>query len=191
MSKRKREKHSYHTKWTPFQRCDYWSDPTGARTMIPDSTVVLRNNIYTVHIEGCDVPPPMGPVAWLSIKRNDRDTIHDWRELQRIKNLVLGEEVEAIEMYPAESRLHDSANQYHLWCFAPGYRLPFGYDGRLVADETKDPKSMDINARQRPFSLDDKPTDCLRGYDLPKMFGADPTLGAKLLHRMMKAKVAP
>lgn len=26
MSKRKREKHTYRTPWTPFQRCDYWME---------------------------------------------------------------------------------------------------------------------------------------------------------------------
>lgn len=189
MAKRKREKHSYHTKWTPFQRCPSWSDADGNIHKIPDEMIVLRNNIFTVTIEGCDVPPPMGPVAWLSIKRNDRTTIHDWRELQRIKNMVMGEECEAVEIYPAESRLHDTANQYHLWCFAPGYQLPFGYAGRFIADETTDGTGPDRNAKQRPFSADDKPADCLRGSDLPQMFGADPTLGAKLVHRRLAPKV--
>ena len=186
--KRKPQKNGYHTKWTPFQRCDYWLDAQGVRHDIPEHLVVLRNNVYTVHVEGCDVPPPMGPVAWLSIKRNDRQVIHDWRELQRIKNLIVGEEVEAVEIYPAESRVHDTANQYHLWCFAPGYQLPFGYADRFVADETNDPRTAAANAKQRAFSPDDKPADCLRGADLPMMFGTDPTLGAKLVHRRLVMK---
>jgi hypothetical protein len=189
--KRKPTKHSYHTKWTPFARCTYYKDALGNDHPISDDHVVLRNNIYTVHIDGCDVAPPMGPVAWLSIKRNDRQVIRDWRELQRIKNLVMGEECEAVEIFPAESRVHDSANQYHLWCFAPGYRLPFGYDGRLVADETNDPTAADGNARQRAFSPDDRPADVIRGSDLPKMYGADPTLGAKLVHKRRLIKAGP
>lgn len=188
MAKRKREKFGYHTKWSPFYRCDTWKDSFGNSQPIPDTMVVLRNNIYTVTIDGVDVPPPMGPIAWLSIKRNDRQTIHDWRELQRIKNTVMGEECEAVEIYPAESRLHDTANQYHLWCFAPGYQLPFGYAGRFVADETHDPSSPD-QGKQRPFTKDDRPDDCIPGKDLPRMFGADPTLGAKLVHRRLNPKV--
>ena len=183
--KRKREKHSYHTKWTPFARCTVWTDGTGAKIEIPASAVVLRNNIYTVHVEGCDVPAPMGPVAWLSIKRNDRQTIHDWRELQRIKNEIMGEECEAVEIYPAESRVHDTANQYHLWCFAPGYQLPFGYAGRFVADEKNKPGTAGANAKQRPFSDDDKPDDCISGAELAERFDADPTLGSKLVHRRL------
>lgn len=186
--KKKEKKFGYHTVWTPFVRCDHTRDAHGESHPIPDTMVVLRNNVYTVAVEGCDVPPPMGPVAWLSIKRNDRQTIHDWRDLQRIKNLVMGEECEAVEMYPAESRVTDTANQYHLWCFAPGYRLPFGYAERFVADETNDPTSPDGNAKQRAFSPDSKPEDCLRGSDLPKMYGADPTLGTKLVHRRMIAE---
>lgn len=188
MAKRKREKHTYHTKWTQFARCSYTVDALGNEYPIPDDRTILRNNIFTVSVEGCDVPAPMGPVAWLSIKRNDRQTIHDWRELQRIKNMIMGEECEAVELYPAESRVHDSANQYHLFCFAPGYRLPFGYLGRLVCDETTDPTDPNGASKQRPFSKDDKPEDCLRGADLPKLFGADPTLGAKLLHRRLIAE---
>ncbi len=77
----------------------------------------------------------LGPMVHLSIKRRDRSPIHDWRELQEIKNELIGAECEAVEIYPAESRLVDSANQYHLWGFAdPSFRLPFGFDRRFVTD---------------------------------------------------------
>lgn len=78
-----------------------------------------------------------GDIIWLSIKRNDKEAIHDWRDLQEIKNQLVGPENEAIEIYPAESRRVDTTNQYHLWVFAdPKYRLPFGFhEGRLVTSE--------------------------------------------------------
>lgn len=186
MAKRKPEKISYHTKWTPFYRCDTY----GNGIPIPDDFVVLKNNVYTVHVSGCDVKPPMGPVAWLSIKRNDKQVIRDWRELQRIKNAIVGDEVEAVEIFPAESRLQDTANQYHLWCFAPGYQLPFGYSERIVADDAGDPNAGAAGLpRQRVFSPDDRPDDCVKGSELQKMFGTDPSLGAKLVHRMLKIDV--
>jgi hypothetical protein len=185
MAKRKPEKHNYHTKWTPFYRCDTYGDGQP----IPDDFVVLKNNVYTVHISGCDVKPPMGPVAWLSIKRNDKQVIRDWRELQRIKNLIMGEEIEAVEIFPAESRLQDTANQYHLWCFAPGYQLPFGYTERIVADDKAPIPGGAGLPKQRAFSPDDRPDDCLSGTELQKMFGADPTLGAKLVHRRLIAEM--
>src|SRR6266566_417072 len=42
---------------------------------------------------------------------------------------------EGLEIYPAEERLVDSANQFHLWVFAsPIFRFPIGFRERLVAE---------------------------------------------------------
>ena len=81
--------------------------------------------------------PAQDGVIWLSIKRSDKEPIHDWRDIQEIKNQLVGPENEAIEIYPAESRRVDTANQYHLWVFADSeYRLPFGFHaGRLVTSD--------------------------------------------------------
>jgi hypothetical protein len=72
------------------------------------------------------------PIVHLSIKRLDKRPIHDWRDLQRIKNELLGAEIEAIELYPAESRLVDSANQFHLFAFPAGVTVPVGWTDRYV-----------------------------------------------------------
>ena len=45
--------------------------------------------------------------------------IRDWQIFQAIKNEVVGPEFEAIELYPAHSRLMDAANKYHLYILAP------------------------------------------------------------------------
>ena len=58
--------------------------------------------------------------------------IHDWRHFQLIKNELVGEEIEAIELYPAESRLHDTANQFHLFCNPIGTKVKFGWNFRDV-----------------------------------------------------------
>ena len=55
--------------------------------------------------------------TYLSIKRNDREPLGDWRAKQRIKNAVLGDQWEAVEMYPQEDRLVDTSNQYHLFAW--------------------------------------------------------------------------
>lgn len=75
-------------------------------------------------------------LIYLSIKRLDQQPIRNWRDLQRIKNELVGPENEAVELFPAESRLLDTANQFHLWvCADPTLRLPFGFnDGRHVMD---------------------------------------------------------
>jgi hypothetical protein len=38
-----------------------------------------------------------------------------WRDFQRIKNELVGPEHEAVELYPAETRVRDTSNTYHLW----------------------------------------------------------------------------
>lgn len=83
----------------------------------------------------------------LSIRRTDRAPAREWRHFQRIKTQLCGPDWEAVELYPAESRVVDSANQYHLWCLNDTFPLGFN-DGRLVSDE-----NLDDGAVQEP--LDD------------------------------------
>lgn len=92
-----------------------------------------------------------GSVAVLSFHRRDRKPIRDWRDMQRIKNEVAGDNVEAVELFPSEERLMDTANEYWLWCLAPGERWPFGFAHREVSDEHEAAK---VGAKQRPFAPD-------------------------------------
>jgi hypothetical protein len=71
---------------------------------------------------------PFGPYVHLTSRNRDGSTRHDWRDFQRIKNELVGEEAEGVELYPAESRLVDTINHYHLWVF-PEHRFPFGMTG--------------------------------------------------------------
>jgi len=103
-----------------------------ARAMIKETTpdVLFINDLYVVsvfknepHGFGPDVP-----VWHLSIRRQDREAIHDWRHFQEIKNQICGNEREGLELYPAESRLLDAANQYHLYVIMQdGAQVPVGY----------------------------------------------------------------
>ncbi|MGH8898799.1 MAG: DUF7694 domain-containing protein [Egibacteraceae bacterium] len=111
-----------------------------------------KNSRYTVWVRR--VQSTLGELAHLSIKRNDKNPLHDWRDLQRIKNEILGPEEEACELYPAESRLIDGANQFHLWCFL-GMRAPFGYEGPRTVML---PGGLD-GSKQRPF--EDPPADAM------------------------------
>lgn len=96
------------------------------------------NDVYQVAMR------PLGDMmVHLSIKRIDRQPCHDWRDLQAIKNQLVGDECEGAELYPAESRRVDSANQYHIWCVKdPTFRFPFGYNVRAVDDQTSVGKSV-------------------------------------------------
>ncbi len=64
----------------------------------------------------------------LGISTHSGTARHDWREFQGIKNQLAGEECEAVELYPAESRLMDPSNYYSLWCFPGIRRLKIGHD---------------------------------------------------------------
>ena len=106
---------------------------------------VFVNSIYTVFRRNIQLADGKECI-YLSIKRNDKQIIKDWRHFQRIKNQLAGDEWEGVELYPAESRLVDSSNQYHLWC--SNERLVFGFNKRFVID---DPKKLGVfNAVQRP-----------------------------------------
>lgn len=105
------------------------ADPVLARLQLADRDgeppELWMNDRYTVAVERW---PGTDDVRYLSIRRNDRKPAHDWRDFQRIKNDIAGDEAEAVELYPAESRLMDTANQYHLWVAPRGVQFPIGFD---------------------------------------------------------------
>lgn len=94
-----------------------------------------RNHVYHVCLDReSEHGLGEGIVVWhLSFKRHDRRAVHDWRKVQEIKTAICGPDVEAVELYPAEARVVDTANQYHLWAF-PGQKLPFGFPSGLRTD---------------------------------------------------------
>lgn len=103
---------------------------------IHDEESIYRNDVYQVNIRRVGSPTAgWPPMVHLSIKRIDRQPLHDWRELQEIKNRLIGRENEGVEIYPAESRRVDTSNQYHLWVLSnPEARFPFGFDTRCVIE---------------------------------------------------------
>jgi hypothetical protein len=110
------------------------------------------NDIYQVVVSHFE-----SGLTHLSIKRNDRHVIRDWRHLQSMKNEICGPEREAVEIYPAESRLVDSANEYHLWVLPEEMTMGFGFDELLVssdfqAEEFNRGRELGHHkGRQRPF----------------------------------------
>jgi hypothetical protein len=95
-----------------------------------------RNDKYQVSVFEDEATEAFPACLHLSIKRNDRAPVFSWRDIQTIKNELVGPENEGVQLFPAESRLVDGANQYHLWCFKdPAIRFPFGFPSRVVTDE--------------------------------------------------------
>jgi hypothetical protein len=157
----KRKKKDYTREpWTP------WTElPVPADVYVGDQEPPAKsyaNSRYHVALwHDGDRDHPMGEWVHLSIKDHGRSARHDWRDFQRIKNELVGPEYEAIEIYPAESRLVDTCNQYHLYVFKT-WRPPQGFRVRLVAEGRSS-----IGAQQRPFEV--RPPDCLTGDQMDAM----------------------
>ena len=148
---------------------------------LPKDAIYLRNNHYQVDLRTMEAKEPFGRVVWLSIKRTDRKPIHDWRDLQRIKTEVLGPEVEAIELYPAESRHVDTSNQYHLWCFVGGFVFPYGYQERLLVDKDRGDGPTEFSlSDQRPWRYHERPDDVLSLRESIERYVADKDFGARV-----------
>jgi hypothetical protein len=149
--------------WTPFQEATV-PDAKWPKDEFPSH--VYLNSRYQVMVYDKRMVGEMKHVSitHLSIKRLDKESIHDWRDLQRIKNELCGPEREAVELYPAESRLMDTSNQYHLWVLPEGMGFPFGYIGRAVVKESGG------GAKQRPFDPDNTPPDAMSAEEAHQKF---------------------
>lgn len=119
--------------WTPLERCTAIKTLTGEVDYLAWET--WGNSIFVVAIRReIEVEGWPSKMAHLSIHRNDRKPERNWRHFQMIKNEMVGPECEGLEIYPANSRLNDEANQYHLWVFEdPKVRLPMGSFERFVS----------------------------------------------------------
>lgn len=90
----------------------------------------FQNDIY--HVSVAHAPP----FIHLNISRLDGQPCKDWAHFQQIKNELVGSECEAIELYPAESRLINTSHEYHLWvCANAAYRFPVGFQRRFVCED--------------------------------------------------------
>jgi len=112
-----------------------------AKKMVNESKKqeIWINDKYQVNIlrgKDCDqyvhIEEYKGKCDYISIKTLDKEPIHDWRDFQQIKNELCGEDREALEIYPMEERLVDTANQYHLWVLPKNAGVPFGFMEREV-----------------------------------------------------------
>jgi hypothetical protein len=156
MAKKNKQK-----KWTPFEPAVLREDQLAA---VPGSDAIRNDKVFLNSHYQVNARMIRKPEGWpcdmihLSIKRIDKHPVHDWRHFQWIKNELVGEEHEAIEIYPAESRLVDTSNQYHLWVFAdPGVKLPIGFNGgRLIWEGSQN------GSKQRDWPAEKRPADCTR-----------------------------
>lgn len=160
---RRRERKPTVKAWRPMIRGRM--NPSYMDSVYPDGlpdgwrVEVWANDEYEATVEHS----PRG-WAYITLKRFDRHAIRDWRHLQSIKNEVVGPEREAFELFPAESRLMDTANQYHLWVLPEGETLSVGQTEREVL-RARDVRELNAQTggrgRQRDWQpgLSTGPTD--------------------------------
>jgi hypothetical protein len=132
------------------------------------------NDLYQVEVRPVDGLE--GVMVQLNIRRRDGNVIfRDWRHFQEIKNQLVGPECEGVELYPAESRLTDTTNKYHIWVFTdPTYRVPFGFPTRDVEPGRGGKRGVCASGRSREAG-DDRTREsrvqedqiCLRGQEAP------------------------
>lgn len=130
-------------KWRPLQRAVFkpvsealitdnmrlnnmTREETLASLQREENTSVWINDIYQVQVRELS-----HGFVHLNIRRRDGAPIlRDWRHFQWIKNQLVGEECEGIELYPAESRMVDNSNKYHIIASTdPTFRFPFDIFG--------------------------------------------------------------
>ncbi|HEY6002524.1 MAG TPA: hypothetical protein VIV57_06590 [Anaeromyxobacter sp.] len=146
-------------RWTPFGPIDAPGDELPNNRLWAEQGLAkwYANSIYVVRLIALRAPSPFGLVMCLTVRTHDHQPRHDWRELQRIKNELVGDTTEAVEVYPSEDRLVDNSNYYHLFCFPElatedGW-LPFGFTERLVIEGSGE------TGRQRDFRPEIRPED--------------------------------
>lgn len=127
------------------------------------------NNRYQVVKEPVEYEGQMVDCIWLSIKALDDSARHDWREFQWIKNEIVGKEWEAMEIYPAESRMIDTCNQFHLWCFPT--KIGVGWSTRLVMEE-----NTTTFGSQRIWERNKRPDDLITESELVELIVSSETV---------------
>jgi hypothetical protein len=114
-------------------RAHYGLSDEAARVFLEEDHAKSRyfvNDLYQVQVAPAGRE---GTMLHLNIRRRDGGMFKDWRHFQQIKNEIAGEECEAVEIYPAESRKVDTSNKWHLWVLPPGTKLDLGWSQRDVS----------------------------------------------------------
>jgi len=105
------------------------------------------------------------PMVHLRIKAHDKRCVRDWRDMQRVKNEICGTDAEGVELYPAEGRLVDEVNEFHIYVLHPATCFPFGRKSRATAtpEAARDEKEIEDGATpwQRSFEDHHNAEGCL------------------------------
>ena len=76
------------------------------------------NDRYTVNVHLLD--SDRDGFVELAVHNHNRTPHVPWRHLQQIKDEVMGADREAVQLFPADDRLVDTANEYWLYVYPTG-----------------------------------------------------------------------
>jgi len=117
----------------------------------------FQNNLYFAILRR-EEDPELPALLVLSLRRQDREPVTDWRDVQLLKNEILGPEQEMVQLFPAESRLVDTSNQFWLFGYE-GIAFPFGFSARYLSESTTISVTGGGPSVQRPFAPQHRPAD--------------------------------
>ena len=106
--------------WGPWIYHEFEAGKVGRNGWGAQIKEATSNGLYAVLIRRLE-----GGVIHLAI-RTASQAEPPWRDLQRIKGELFGGDRVAIQICPAQERLIDAADMYHLWVLPEGHHLGFG-----------------------------------------------------------------
>lgn len=110
---------------TPFEKQDVSGIP-GRVELTPNehwSPFAYVNNRYSVQVSF--VSTAVGKVTHFWIRHHAGEMPRSWMDMQRIKNELAGSDATAVEVFPPQAELVDSANMAHLWVYPADFVMPF------------------------------------------------------------------
>ncbi len=111
----------------------------------------------------------------LTITRVDQEPLGDWRELQRIKNELVGAETEGVELFPAESRLVDATNLTIMYVLGQLIQVKVDENGQPELDDQgrQIPRLDDRGRKQPVIDKDGNPTFPMFPFGHPVRYVAE------------------
>ena len=144
MSRRSTGPRPLRSPWTAFREVENWAEVFGRRDGGRKATAASRridghfrsgryfaNNRYAAIVVEMAMPAGGNAVHLLVMPRDNRPG-GGWSDLQRVKNEVVGAEVEMYQLHPKATETVDEEHTYHLWGYRDAdWRLPLGLDRAL------------------------------------------------------------
>lgn len=108
--------------WGTWERIDLPAGLPGGSGWTREVRYACKSNLYVALVR--PVSTDWGEVHHLAI-RTASNLEPPWRDKQRMKNELFGEDYLAVEVMPPTDELVDEADMYHMWILPRGMRLPF------------------------------------------------------------------